>query len=111
MRQVKNQYLKERKVLLVGLLFLPIRDMNFDLNKSEFRDAVKLRYERKVPDTPSDYVCRDIFNVDHAMICKQGGSIIEHHNELRDLEIELLRMVCSDVKTEPVLQKKPHRVE
>ena len=66
MRQVKNQYLKEKldqvKSSIYGktlravdlafqkgasswLTVLPIRDMNFDLIKSEFRDAVKLRYD------------------------------------------------------------------
>ena len=42
--------------------------------------------------------------VDHTMICKLGGVVIQHHNELRDLEAELLSMVRSDVETEPVLQ-------
>ena len=78
--------------------------MDFDLNKSEFRDAVKLRYDWEVPDTPSVCVCRDMFNVDHAMICKRGGFVIQRHNELRDLEAELLSMVCKDVEVEPVLQ-------
>jgi len=77
--------------------------MNFDLNKSEFRDAVKLRYNWEVPDTPSVCVCGHIFNVDHAMICKRGGFIIQRYNELRDLEVELLSMVCNGVETEPVL--------
>ena len=86
------------------LTVLPIRDMSFDLNKSEFRDAVKLRYDWEVPDTPSVCVCGDIFNVDHAMICKRGGLIIQRHNELRDLEAELLSMVCNGDETEPVLQ-------
>ena len=54
------------------LTVLPIRDMNFDLNKSEFRDAVKLRYDWDVPDMPSGCVCGAHFNVDHAMICKKG---------------------------------------
>ena len=30
--------------------------------------------------------------------------MIQRHNELRDIEAELLNMVCSDVQTEPVLQ-------
>jgi len=34
------------------------------------------------------------------MICKRGGFIIQRHNELRDLEAELLKMVCYDVKVE-----------
>ena len=42
------------------LTVLPIRDMDFNLNKSEFRDAVKLRYDWEVPDTPSVCVCGDI---------------------------------------------------
>lgn len=29
--------------------------------------------------------------------------VIQRHNELRDLEAELLRTVCNDVEAEPVL--------
>ena len=39
------------------------------------------------------------------MICRRGGFIIQRHNELRDLEADLLKMVCSDVEIEPVLQE------
>ena len=35
---------------------------------------------------------------------KRGGFIIQRHNELRDLEADLLSMVCSDVEIEPQLQ-------
>ena len=38
------------------------------------------------------------------MICMRGGFVIQRHNELRDLEAELLNMVCKDVVTVPVLQ-------
>ena len=38
------------------------------------------------------------------MICKRGGFVTQRHNELRDLEADLLSMVCSDVEIEPVLQ-------
>ena len=37
--------------------------------------------------------------VDHSI----RDFITQHHNELRDLEAELLSMVCSDVKSESVL--------
>ena len=40
-----------------------------------------------------------LYVVDHSM----SGFITQHHNELRDLEAELLSMVCSDVKSESVL--------
>ena len=38
------------------------------------------------------------------MICQRGGLIIQRHNEIRDLEAELLDMVCHDVAVEPTLQ-------
>ena len=71
MRQMKNRYLKEKRDEVNGsisgktvravdlvtqsagasswLTVLPIRVMNFYLNKSKSRDAVKLRYNWEVP--------------------------------------------------------------
>ena len=45
------------------------------------------------------------FSVDQAIVFQRGGFIIQRHNELRDLEAEMLRMVCNDVEVEPVLQE------
>ena len=41
------------------------------------------------------------------MVCRRGGFIIQRHNELRDLEADMLSMVdvCNDVEIEPVLQE------
>ncbi|CAH3024058.1 unnamed protein product [Porites evermanni] len=49
--------------------------------------------------------CGVQFSVDHAMVCQRGGFISQRHNELRDLEAEMSRMVCNDVEVEPVLQE------
>ena len=68
-------------------------------------ECVKLRYDWEITDTPKVCVCGHQFNVDHAMVCWRGGFIIQRHNELRDLETEMLSMVCNDVETEPVLQE------
>ena len=87
----------------IGLqLFLS--DLDFDLNKREFRDAVRLRYDWPIPDNPSVCVCGSMFTVDHAMICQRGGLVIQRHNEIRDLQAELLDMVRYDVQVEPALQ-------
>ena len=48
---------------------------------------------------------RGLITVDHAMVYRFGGLIIQRHNEIRDLEAEMLRMVCTDVEIEPVLQE------
>ena len=82
----------------------PMNNMDFTLNKREFRDAVKLRYDWPIPECPSICVWGANFSVDHAMVCKRVGFVIQRHNEIRDLEAELLEMVCSDVQIEPSLQ-------
>ena len=87
------------------LTVIPLKDMNFTLNKREFRDAVHLRYDWHIADTPSTCICGDAFTVDHAMMCRRGGFIIQRHNELRDLEDDLLNIVCHDVQVEPVRQE------
>ena len=38
------------------------------------------------------------------MICKRGGFVTQRHNGLRDLEADLLSMVCNDVEIEPIHQ-------
>ena len=87
------------------LTVIPIKEMNFSLNKREFRGAIKLRYDWEITDIPAICTCGDLFTVDHAMVCRRGGLIIQGHNEIRDLEAEMLRMVCTDVETEPALQE------
>ena len=83
---------------------LLLQDLGFNLNKREFRDAVKLRYDWPVEDFPSTCACGEVFTVDHSMICKLEGFITQRHYELRDLEAEFLSMVCSNVEIKPVLQ-------
>ena len=78
--------------------------MNHDI-MAEFRDTVHLRYDWHIADKPSTSICGDAFTVDHVMVCIRGGFIIQRHNELRDLEADLLNTVCHDVQVEPVLQE------
>ena len=56
------------------LTVIPIDEMGFTLNKGEFRDAPKLRYDWEIADKPSICVCGDVFNVDHAMVCGSCSS-------------------------------------
>ena len=60
----------------VWLTVLRLKEQGFDLNKKEFRDAVKLRYDWPIDDIPSICVCGHSFTTDHAMICKLGGFVI-----------------------------------
>ena len=83
----------------------PIDEIGFALNKGEFPDALKLIYDWEIADNPSICMCGNVFNVYHAMVCRRGGFIIQRHNELRDLEADMLSKVCNDVEIEPVLQE------
>ena len=87
------------------LTVIPLKELDYNLNKKEFTDAIKLRYHWEIAETPMICTCGVHFSVDHAMVCQRDGFIIQRHNELRDLEAEMLRMVCNDVEVEPVLQE------
>ena len=43
------------------------------------------------------------------MICQRGGLVIQRHNEIRDLEREVLNMVCYDIAIEPLYNLLPRR--
>ncbi|PFX27073.1 hypothetical protein AWC38_SpisGene8224 [Stylophora pistillata] len=87
------------------LTVIPMKDLGYNLSKREFRDAIKIRYGWEISDLPKTSVCGDFFDVDHAMICRRGGFVIQRHNELRDLEADPLRIVSSDVEVESILQQ------
>ena len=55
------------------LTVIPVKEMDLNLNKREFKDAVHLRYDWQINDVPNVCICGEPFNVDHAMICKRGG--------------------------------------
>ena len=81
----------------------PIKSLGYTLNKREFRDSLCLRYDWKIPNTPSYCHCGQKNDIDHALSCKRGPFVCFRHNKIRDLEAEFMREVCIDVKVEPEL--------
>ena len=82
----------------------PVKALGYVLNKQEFRDSVCLRYGWRIPDTPAYCQCGQKNSYDHTLTCTKGGYVMMRHNGIRDLEGELMREVCKDVKIEPELQ-------
>ena len=67
------------------LTSLPFKTENYDLNKREFHDGIRLRYRWSHKYLPATCVCGKSFTPDHAMSCAKGGFIHQRHNEIRDL--------------------------
>lgn len=83
---------------------IPLKDQGFNLNKSEFQDALNLRYDKPLKHLPSNCACGQKFTITHAMNCHRGGFINARHDNIRNFEAQLLKQVCNDVEIEPQLQ-------
>ena len=57
------------------LTVIPFKELDYNLNK-EFWNAIKLRYNLEITDTPMLCACGIQFSVDHAVVCQHGGFII-----------------------------------
>ena len=83
---------------------LPLQDQGFNLSKSEFQDALALRYDKTPKNLPSKCPCGTAFTITHAINCHLGGFIQVRHNKIRDVECSLLKIILNDVESEPPLQ-------
>ena len=85
---------------------LPIQELGYTLNKVEFQDALSLRFNWRLQTLPKKCGgCGSKNDTDHALSCKTGGYVSFRHDAIRDVEAELLKEVCRDVRTEPPLQR------
>ena len=83
---------------------LPLRSLGYCLNKKDFRDSLRLRYNWPIPDVCKHCACGKNNSVDHALTCKKGGYVTFRHDILVETEAELLREAkCRNVYTEPSL--------
>lgn len=82
---------------------LPIKEQHLTLNKEEFRDSLRLRYNLPLSGLPTNCPCGERFDVTHALSCKKGGFVSQRHDNTRDLLTLLLDKVCTDVEAEPHL--------
>ena len=83
---------------------LPLKRYGFQLNKSEFRDGLSLRYGWNPKNAPLNFPCEETFSLTHALHCPKGGYTIVRHNEIRDTFANLMSEVCRDVAVVPLLQ-------
>lgn len=88
----------------IWLTSLPLKDEGYVINKQNFVDLIRLRYDWHLNRFPDLCECGSKFTVEHALLCKKGGFVTLRHNKVRNITAKLLREVCKDVKVEPQLQ-------
>ena len=81
---------------------MPLVDQGLVLNKQEFRDSLRLRYNMPLSDLPSK--CGEKYTVCDALSCKKGGFVAQRHDGVRNLLTSLIGKVCTNVEVEPQLQ-------
>ena len=66
------------------------------LNKQEFRDSLRLRYDMPLSDLQSKRVCSEKYTVCHALSCKKGGFVAQRHNYLINLLVRFAKTLKSN---------------
>ena len=83
---------------------MPLVDQGLVLNKQEFRDSLRLRYNMPWSDLLSKCVCGEKYSVCHALSCKKGGFVSQRHDGVHNLLTSLIGRVCTKIEVEPHLQ-------
>ena len=63
------------------LTAVPLYEHDFVLNKSEFRDAINIRYAKELKGLPSKCPCGQTFDMTHALNCKTGGFVTNYQTQ------------------------------
>ena len=101
----QNRAAKQAKQKDASSWLISLEDHGFTLTKGEFRDALALRYNKPLCSLLSNCPCGQKFNVTHALNCKKGGFVTMRHNNIRDFEANLIRIMQNDVEVESQLQQ------
>ena len=83
---------------------MPLVNQGLVLNKQEFRDSLRLKYNMSLSNLLSKCVCGDKYTVCHALSCKKGGFVAQRHDGVRNLLTSLIGKVCTNVEVKPQLQ-------
>jgi hypothetical protein len=102
--QVRCMITAQEKGASALITTLPIKRHDFSLSKSEFTDAILMRYRLPLTGLPSTCICGQSFSVDHLQCCHVGGFVNMRHDNVRDILANSMREVLRDVETEPRLK-------
>ena len=74
------------------------------MSAQQFRDALCLRYHCPLSLLPGSCDgCGGDFSLTHALDCRKGGLVTQHHNEIRDALGDLAALGYREVVREPIV--------
>ena len=72
-------------ILHIGISVTPVESNHFDLSAQEFQDALAIRYCKPMLNLPPTYDgCGAPSSLNHFLICRRSGLVVQCHNEIRD---------------------------
>ena len=88
----------------VWLSVTPVESNNFDLSVQEFCDALAIRYQKPLLNLPPMCVgCGATFSLDHFMVCRKGGLVVQGHSEIGDAISDLAALAWEQAEHEIVM--------
>ena len=81
----------------------PDKEKGLTLSRSDFSDAIRMRYAICLDNLPTKCVCSADYTYSHALQGSIGGFVSKRLNDLPDIIVGLARQVCVDVNSEPAL--------
>ena len=83
---------------ILELTTKPLKKMDFDLSKSEFKDFLKMHIGDDLPGLPRMCSCGAPFSVDHSQQCHLGGFVDKRHDDTRDWFYEKFNLRVLEVE-------------
>ena len=88
----------------VWLSVIPVESKNFDLSAQEFYDALSIRYRKPLLNLPPTCDgCGATSSLYHFLICRKGGLVVQHHNEIRNAIGDLTALAWGQMRCETVI--------
>ena len=91
-------------ILQLGFLLCLWKSNYFHPIAQKFRDALAIRYHKPLFNLPTKCDgCDASSSLDYFLICRRGGFVVQHHNEIRDAIGDLVALAWGQVRYETVV--------
>ena len=94
---VKHAVMQIKEKVHIAGSVIPIQEHGFAHTKLEFRDVLRIRYNKQLQGMPSKCPCGQKYILNHDVNCKRERFVVMRHNNVRGFEANLLNTIQNDV--------------